>query len=90
MLLTPRSVRLVMATRIPMRCLSLAPALAGVLAVVVALGLAGCGGRPGSAPPPVVAETPPTTKDPGAVIDEPPLRPSPPPRPENGGILGAR
>jgi hypothetical protein len=55
------------------------------IAIAFALALAGCGG-PAKAPgPPAPDETPPTTKDPGAVEDEPPLQPAPPPIPETGG-----
>jgi hypothetical protein len=43
----------------------------------------GCPG-PAGAPPPAVSETPPMTRDPGAVADEKPLQPSPPPAPEGG------
>ncbi len=51
-----------------------------------ALVLAGCAGSSGppAPPPPAPAETPPTTHDPGAVQDERPLKPSPPPEPEGG------
>jgi hypothetical protein len=55
--------------------------------LLLALALAGCGGRPANPPAveaPLATETPPTTKDPGAVQDEKPLRPSPPPEPEGG------
>jgi hypothetical protein len=45
----------------------------------LALVLASCASPAGpSTQPPMVSETPPTTKDPGAVQDEKPLQPSPP------------
>lgn len=53
--------------------------------IPLALALTGCPGPASSPPPPPTAtETPPTTKDPGAVADERPLQPSPPPGPEGG------
>jgi hypothetical protein len=63
--------------------------LALTVALTVALAPAGCAGpaSPPSRPAPTPTETPPITKDPGAVADEQPLQPSPPPggaRPETG------
>jgi hypothetical protein len=58
-----------------------------LLSFALAFALAGCGGpsgSPASPPPPVPSETPPTTRDPGAVQDEQPLQPSTPPEPEGG------
>jgi hypothetical protein len=63
-----------------------------LLPLVLALALAGCSSRPIAAtPPPTPTETPPTTKDPGAVEDERPLQSSPPPRPrpETGAAQGS-
>ncbi|HSK03730.1 MAG TPA: hypothetical protein VK932_20900 [Kofleriaceae bacterium] len=58
-----------------------------LLSLSLAFALAGCGGpsgSPASPPPPLPSETPPTTRDPGAVQDERPLQPSTPPAPEGG------
>jgi len=51
-----------------------------LVALAVALAAAGCSSPSGAPPrPPTPTETPPLTRDPGAVQDEPPLQPSPPP-----------
>jgi hypothetical protein len=58
-----------------------------LLSLALTFALAGCGGpsgAPASPPPPLPSETPPTTRDPGAVRDDKPLKPSRPPAPEGG------
>src|SRR5690606_18668135 len=56
-----------------------------MMLIALALALAGCPGPPSpSARPPDLSETPPTTRDPGAVEDEQPLQPRPPPGSEAG------
>ena len=57
-----------------------------LIPLALVLALAGCGGPPNppAQPPPSPAETPPLTKDPGAVKDERPLQPSTPLEPEGG------
>jgi len=58
------------------------------LAPALLLGLASCAAPAHAPPPPAVNETPPQTKDPGAVQDSPPLQPAPPPEPEGRGGHG--
>jgi hypothetical protein len=50
-----------------------------LLPLALALAFVGCAGRSGPPSPPDPDETPPTTKDPGAVEDERPLQPAPAP-----------
>ncbi len=51
----------------------------------LALVFAGCASPGPSTQPPMVSETPPNTKDPGAVRDDRPLQPAPPVTPEGPG-----
>ncbi|HWO18512.1 MAG TPA: hypothetical protein VNO30_07035 [Kofleriaceae bacterium] len=70
-----------------LRSFSLLPSfLALLLPLLLPQALAGCASPAGpSTQPPMVSETPPMTKDPGAVRDEKPLQPAPPVKPGGQG-----